>query len=91
MAWLGERIIQMGSDPLTERCRKDRIEEALFLRKSDLFSTLEVVFFDTTSLYFEGEGGQEIGQYGHSRDSRPDLKQMVVGAILDGSGKPIAA
>ena len=89
MAWLGERIIQMGSDPLTERCRKDRIEEALFLRKSDLFSTLEVVFFDTTSLYFEGEGGQEIGQYGHSKDSRPDLKQMVVGAILDGSGKPI--
>jgi transposase len=54
-----------------------------------LFSTLEVVFFDTTSLYFEGEGGQEIGQYGHSKDSRPDLKQMIVGAILDGSGKPI--
>jgi transposase len=47
------------------------------------------VFFDTTSLYFEGEGGQEIGKRGHSKDSRPDLKQMVVGAILDGSGKPI--
>jgi transposase len=89
MAWLGGRIIQIGSDPLTERFRKDRIEEDLFLGKSDLFSTLEVVFFDTTSLYFEGEGGQEIGQYGHSKDSRPDLKQMVVGAILDGSGKPI--
>jgi hypothetical protein len=89
MAWLGERIIQIGSDPLTARYRKDRIEEELFLRKSDLFSTLEVVFFDTTSLYFEGEGGQEIGQHGHSKDSRPDLKQMVVGAILDGSGKPI--
>ena len=89
MAWLGERSIQIGSDPLTARCRKDRIEEELFLRRSDLFSTLEVVFFDTTSLYFEGEGGQEIGKRGHSKDSRPDLKQMVVGAILDGSGKPI--
>ena len=89
MAWLGERSIQIGSDPLTARCRKDRIEEELFLRRSDLFSTIEVVFFDTTSLYFEGEGGQEIGKRGHSKDSRPDLKQMVVGAILDGSGKPI--
>jgi transposase len=89
MAWLGERLIQIGSDPLTCRCRKDRIEEELFLRKSDLFSSLEVVFFDTTSLYFEGEGGQELGRRGHSKDSRPDLNQMVVGAILDGSGRPI--
>jgi len=89
MAWLGERIIQHGSDPLTAHYRKDHIEEQLFERKRDLFSTFEVVFFDTTSLYFEGEGGQEIGQNGHSKDSRPDLKQMVVGAIIDESGCPI--
>ena len=89
MAWLGERIIQHGSDPLTAHYRKDHIEEQLFERKRDLFSTFEVVFFDTTSLYFEGEGGQEIGQNGHSKDSRPDLKQMVVGAIIDESGSPI--
>jgi hypothetical protein len=24
------------------------------------------VFFDTTSLYFEGDGGESLGQYGHS-------------------------
>jgi transposase len=48
-----------------------------------------VVFFDTTSIYFEGEGGEELGQYGHSKDHRPDLKQMVVGAVLDGDGRPI--
>jgi transposase len=30
-----------------------------------------------------------MGQYGHSKDSRPDLKQMIVGAILDGAGRPI--
>jgi transposase len=47
------------------------------------------VFFDTTSIYFEGEGGETIGQYGHSKDSRPDLKQMVVGAVLDSAGRPI--
>jgi len=89
MGWLGERIIQLGANPFSNRCRKDQIEEELFIRKRDLFSSLEIVFFDTTSLYFEGEGDQEIGRRGHSKDSRPDLKQMVVGAILDSSGMPI--
>ena len=89
MGWLGERIIQLGGDPFTERTTKDLIEEALFQRTRDLFSSLEVVFFDTTSIYFEGEGGREIGRRGHSKDNRPDLKQMIVGAILDGEGRPI--
>ena len=30
-----------------------------------------------------------MGQYGHSKDHRPDLKQMVVGVVLDGQGRPI--
>ncbi len=47
------------------------------------------MFFDTTSLYFEGAGGESLGQYGHSKDHRPDLKQMVVGAVLDGEGQPV--
>jgi transposase len=89
MNWLGETLTQMGSDHFTHRCRKDQIEEELFLGKKDLFSELELVFFDTTSLYFEGEGGQDIGRRGHSKDNRPDLMQMVVGAILDRDGRPI--
>ena len=89
MGWLGEGIIQLGSDPKTFRLRKDLIEERLFARNRDLFSDLEIVFFDTTSLYFEGAGGESLGQYGHSKDSRPDLRQMIVGAVLDGNGRPI--
>jgi len=89
MAWLGDEIIQHGHDAFSFRCRKDLIEEALFKRNQDLFSSLDVVFFDTTSLYFEGQGGESLGQYGHSKDSRPDLKQMIVGVILDGTGRPI--
>ncbi len=89
MGWLGEQSIQLGHDARSLRCRKDLIEEELFQRNRDLFSELELVFFDTTSLYFEGNGGQSLGQYGHSKDHRPDLKQMVVGAVLDGAGRPI--
>jgi transposase len=40
-------------------------------------------------LYFEGAGGDTLGQYGHSKDHRPDERQMVVGAVLDGEGRPI--
>jgi len=89
MGWLGEQSIQHGHDARSLRSRKDLIEEEHFLRNRDLFSELELVFFDTTSLYFEGQGGESLGQYGHSKDHRPDLKQMVVGAVLDGAGRPI--
>jgi hypothetical protein len=89
MGWLGEMSSQWGNDPHTVRARKDLIEEELFAAHHDLFTEVQVVFFDTTSLYFEGEGGESLGQYGHSKDHRPDLKQMVVGAVLDGAGRPI--
>ncbi len=92
MAWLGEPLAsggQVAATPFAPRCTKDLIEEALFARRRDLFSGLQLVFFDTTSIYFEGEGGSTIGAHGHSKDHRPDLKQMVVGAVLDGQGNPI--
>jgi hypothetical protein len=92
MAWLGEELPQaqqQGSTKLVPRCTKDVIEEQLFARHRDLFTDLDVVFFDTTSLYFEGDGGEDLGRYGHSKDHRPDEHQMVVGAVLDGAGRPI--
>jgi hypothetical protein len=92
MAWLGEELPegqQKDKTPFAPRCIKDRIEEGVFDHRRDLFSGLQLVFFDTTSIYFEGEGGQDIGQRGFSKDHRPDLYQMVVGAVLDGQGRPI--
>ena len=92
MGWLGHHLPdeqQQGSTKLVLRCTKDLIEELLFARRRDLFTDVDIVFFDTTSLYFEGHGGESIGQYGHSKDHRPDLRQMVVGAVLDGDGRPI--
>jgi Transposase DDE domain len=92
MAWLGEELPdgqQQGSSKLVPRTTKDLVEERLFARQRDLFSNVDVVFFDTTALYFEGDGGESLGQYGHSKDHRPDEKQMVVGAVLDSEGRPI--
>ena len=94
MAWLGEvlpKAEQDGATPFAPRTNKDLIEEALFARRRDLFSDLDIVFFDTTSIYFEGEGGETIGQLGYSKDHRPDLKQMVVGMVLDRNGNPVCS
>ena len=92
MAWLGEALPadqQAAATPFAPRCVKDLIEESLFACRQSLFSSMDIVFFDTTSIYFEGQGGQTIGQRGHSKDHRPELKQMVVGAVIDNSGMPI--
>jgi len=90
MAFLGEPVDdQSDSLPFGPRCTKDEIEEHIFSGNRDLFSSLELVFFDTTSIYFEGNGGQDLGQYGHSKDHRPDLKQMIVGAVIDDNGRPV--
>jgi hypothetical protein len=95
MRWLGAALPdaeQQGATPFGPRTRKDRIEEALFGRRRDLFNQqLQLVFFDTTSLYFEGAGGESIGQHGHSKDHRPDLRQMVVGVVLDEEGRPVCS
>ncbi len=91
MAWLGEELPEEDQTDKTfsPRCIKDLIEEDLFFRTRNLFSSLDLVFFDTTSIYFEGEGGQTIGMRGHNKDGCPHLKQMVLGAVIDGDGRPI--
>jgi transposase len=90
MAFLGDGIESKGQKTLgTPRCLKDLIEEELFERRRDLFTEVDLVFFDTTSLYFEGRGGESIGKRGHTKDHRPDLYQMVVGMALDVEGRPI--
>lgn len=89
MAFLGEATEdQKGATPFSPRSTKDVVEEDLFHLRRDLFSALDVVFFDTTSLYFEGEG-DHIGQRGNSKDHRPDLLQMIAGVVLDNAGNPV--
>jgi Transposase DDE domain len=94
MAWLGEELDaadggQAHATPFAPRCVKDQIEEALFERRRDLFSELSVVFLDTTSLRFEGAGGETLGRRGHSKDHRPDLMQLILCVVIDAEGRPI--
>jgi hypothetical protein len=94
MAWLGEELPAEQQDAATKfapRCTKDLIEEELFAHRRDLFSRLDLVFFDTTTLYFEGRGGQTLGENGFSKDYRPDLPQMIFAVVIDGDGRPVCS
>ncbi len=94
MAWLGEDLPELEQDartPFAPRCTKDLVEERLFAHRRDLFSRLDLVFMDTTSLYFEGAGGQTLGHHGHSKDHRPDLRQMILAVLIDGEGQPVCS
>jgi hypothetical protein len=93
MARLGEELPPAGQDgrTLAPRRMKDLVEERLFARRRDLFADLSVVFMDTTSLYFEGEGGETLGECGHSKDYRPQLNQMIVAVIIDQNGRPVCS
>src|SRR6516225_3870149 len=92
MAWLGEELPeseQDGRTPFAPRCLKDVVEERVFAHRRDLLTRLDLVFMDTTSLYFEGAGGQTLGQHGYSKDHRPDLRQMILAVLIDGDGRPV--
>jgi transposase len=70
--------------------RKQQIERELFLRLRDLFSLeADLVLYDLTSTYFEGQGPPALGAHGHSRDGKPRNRQVLVGVVMV-DGWPIA-
>ena len=92
MRWLGERLDtdeQAYKTEFSPRRTKDKIEEYLYAKNQDLFSGMTMMFFDTTSLYFEGDGGETLGHRGKSKDGCPENNQMVVGMVLDNHGNPV--
>jgi hypothetical protein len=84
MAWLGA-VDGQG------RSTAEAIEEALYRHRQPQLGPVAIAFFDTTTLWFEGAGGESLGQRGHSKDYRGHLKQVVLGIVLDDADRPIAS
>jgi transposase len=57
-------------------------------RWQDLFAThFDVLFYDLTSTYFEGEGEEiEKAKRGYSRDHRPDCLQVITALVITPEG-----
>src|SRR5664279_4891050 len=81
-------------DLLVEADTEGGVQEAVFFACSDLLNLeVDLLFFDTTSTYFErdepetGDGAFRV--YGHSKDHRPDLPQVVIGLAVTREGIPV--
>lgn len=72
----------LNMKPQVERHIYDRLTNLLSLR-------LNLVFYDLTSSYFEGEECS-LAEYGYSRDHRRDRKQITIGLLVTDEGLPIA-
>jgi hypothetical protein len=113
--WLGRDVVLDGiaavSDDELYRAMDfllacaERVQESVFFSLANLLNLeVDVIFFDTTSSYFEvdadgedddaggGEAGADAGSLrrrGHSKDHRPDLPQVVVGLAVTREGIPV--
>jgi transposase len=71
-------------------------KQALFIwlkqKWADLFQAdFEVLLYDLTSTYFEGEMEQNAkAKRGYSRDKRPDCLQLVIALVVTTDGFPLA-
>jgi transposase len=71
---------------------KKNIEIDLFNSVRNLFNLkVDVVMFDTTSISYWGEGHRapDLLKYGVAKNKRNDLKQVIVGIIMDQTGIPL--
>ena len=85
-------------DLLVEADAQAKVQEAVFFATADLLNLeVDLLFFDTTSTYFERDEPDGAGQdgapafraYGHSKDHRPDLPQVVIGLAVTREGIPV--
>jgi hypothetical protein len=90
-------------DLLVEADTQGQVQEAVFFAVANLLNLeVDVLFFDTTSTYFErdtedqdvpgeGEGAGREGfrRYGKSKDHRDDLPQIVIGLAVTRAGIPV--
>jgi transposase len=70
----------------------DDIQREVFWSTANLLNlTVDLIFFDTTSTYFEIEepGPSEIKAYGKSKDKRDDLPQITIGLAVTREGIPV--
>ncbi len=108
--WLGRDVVLDGIGAVSDdelyramdfllACAQ-RVQESVFFSVANLLNLeVDVIFFDTTSTYFEVDvddpGDDEeraegpLRRLGHSKDHRPDLPQVVIGLAVTREGIPV--
>lgn len=69
---------------------QDQLEQEIYWSVSDLLNLeVDILFFDTTSTYFETDSEGELRKRGYSKDKRSDLPQVVIGLAVTRDGIPV--
>jgi hypothetical protein len=110
--WVGRKAAIPGLDAVSDdacyramdwllEIEKDLAEQVYWQTATLLDLEVDLIFFDTTSTYWEtaepdpswvdehGEAHDGFRSHGHSKDHRPDLPQVVVGMAVTREGIPI--
>jgi hypothetical protein len=98
--WVADEVALPGVDsvPVQQLYRAmdallevgDAVQEQVFFSVANLLNLeVDVLFFDTTSTYFEVDEPDEFRKRGHSKDHRPDLPQAVIGLAVTKEGIPV--
>jgi transposase len=70
---------------------KDMVEKSFFEKTRNLFkSSVSIVFYDLTTLYFESQQADALKKYGYSKDNKTDCVQVVIGLVINQDGLPIS-
>lgn len=107
-AWASERVAIPGLDLLSDdACYRAmdwllaieaELAEQVYWAVANLLNLeVDLLFFDTTSTYFETDEADPpspaapkgFRTFGHSKDHRPDLPQVVIGLAVTRAGIPI--
>jgi hypothetical protein len=70
---------------------KVALEQHLVARLGELFALdYDLLLYDVTSVYFEGlADANPLARRGHSRDRRPDCKQICLDLVVTRDGMPV--
>ncbi len=94
LAGMDEDQAYRAMDLLVEADTQARVQEAVFFAAAHLLNLeVDLLFFDTTSTFFQRDteetGPGAFRVYGHSKDHRPDLPQVVIGLAVTREGIPV--
>jgi transposase len=98
LSMMDEDHAYRAMDLLVDADTHARVQESVFFAVANLLNLeVDLLFFDTTSTYFERDteddeeedGPDAFRRFGHSKDHRPDLPQIVIGLAVTKQGIPV--
>jgi len=82
------QVLYRAMDFLLEH--QDELEREIYWSVADILNLeVDILFFDTTSSYFETDGISPLKRRGYSKDKRKDLPQVVIGLAVTRDGIPV--